>query len=92
MWIFTSDKFLSISDIGDPTGTTLLVRAKSKVTLNACSPMLKSPRAEVRIIDSAPGSTGRKMRKQWQMQFAALNIRTTSKNAKTGSSLAIKHL
>jgi hypothetical protein len=30
MWIFTSDSFLSIVDKGDPSGATLLVRARRK--------------------------------------------------------------
>ncbi len=31
MWIFLSDSFLSIVDKGDPSGTTLLVRARARV-------------------------------------------------------------
>lgn len=30
MWIFTSDSFLSVVDKGDPSGATLLVRARRK--------------------------------------------------------------
>jgi hypothetical protein len=38
MWIFTSDSFLSIVDKGDPSGATLLVRARRKGAIERMFP------------------------------------------------------
>lgn len=38
MWIFLSDSYLSIVDKGDPTGETLLVRARRKGDIEAVFP------------------------------------------------------
>lgn len=38
MWIFLSDSFLSIVDKGDPTGKTLLVRARRRGDIEAVFP------------------------------------------------------
>jgi len=38
MWLFLSDSFLSIVDKGDPTGQTLLVRARRRSDIEAVFP------------------------------------------------------
>ena len=38
MWIFLSDSFLSIVDKGDPSGATLLVRARRRGDIEAVFP------------------------------------------------------
>jgi len=46
MWIFLADSFLSVVDMGDPTGSTLLVRARRQGDIERAFP-------DAKVVDGA---------------------------------------